>query len=83
MAKPNYAFEKRQKDLAKKNPIIVEADPKIVSLSDGQPQFKLIEGKSMRYIKQFGLINKDAGSIADSKLVRLKQKDFLKCLNKR
>ena len=29
------------------------------------------------------MVNKDSGSIADSKLVRLKQKDFLKCLNKR
>ena len=61
--------------IAKKNPLIVEADHRILSL-DSQPCFKIIESRQMRKDKQLKKVDLHDGVIAESKLITLKQLDF-------
>jgi hypothetical protein len=55
-------------EVVKDYPIIVDANPHLLSL-DEQPQFELIENKSMKRVKKFGdNVNKN-GAVAESKLI--------------
>ena len=60
--------------------MIVEANPKIISM-DLNPNFRIMESKQLRKQRKFGMIDLQK-AIPESKLIRLKQCEFGKQLNK-
>ena len=55
-------------EIVKNYPIIVDANPNLLSLSE-QPEFELIENKPMKKVKKFGDSLTKNGAVAENKLI--------------